>query len=780
MKEQAEFNYNEPKWKAPAHKYPKGEDFDRYKHPGIGARIIIEQALQSMEGVNLDNLERLGIAQKDLTAYRKQIKDALLALLKEGDKTDVRLRSGAISYLGALSFFGTADVITEIALNPNERPEVRGHATESLIRLMGRKAALTIEKLMDDPLPIIREKAIRGIGNMRIRESIPLLRKIVESDPDVEVRYRASAALEQIETGKLPKRPRKKGKAQTTMAIENIVKPLGRHTGVPPQTTPNSVKGVELSTFGGEDVVANQILAEMATETEVYPLSYEVLPNHASKKLRLKLRGRAIGNSICEKPHIEVYRIHENELVLEYDEGYHPKLGRKLNLSLKCDQRKYQDVYWIPETTTSPVILELSAKDRIIWAKNKFGVRIKFHIPQAVEGACLRLKTRFPKANWEERYFTLTKEDIVKGEKYIEGFVAATTGAIEMQAQLYTTSGNTSKYKTTLDALPPNPISMTVTPSTSGTIGEGPAHFNGAENRFYCYATLRITNGFEHSVTVGPLVWARVTDGGTEKDNFSFTISTVTIPANSTRNIGIYMSFGGNTYNVFKNYGDVTIRLTVQTSEGDVIDSHVWAAMAQVKLALNYVGNFSGTTKNRFQSVVDNEASAIYEQQNLYISESANFDLPSTHADFHRFRDIEMDDNKDSDCTAGSDEADDLRDDWSSPNDPWLDVWIVESLSGPPCAASVGGFSPVNGPTGKGGSRSGVIINMAGIDLSTGSGRSLMGIIVAHEVGHFLGLNHTGPNSNFMAATTGGSNTDITHGQYMDMTNHGFVTRFVV
>lgn len=780
--EKSKFNYNEPRWEIPKHSYPKSEGFDIYKAPGIGARIILEQALQSMEGVNLDNLERLGIAQKDLTAYRKQIRNALLALIKEGDRADIRLRSGAISYLGALSFFGTADLIGEIAKNPNERPTVRGYAIESLVRLMGRKAMGTIEKLMDDPLPIVREKAIRGIGNIGAKESMPLLRRISENDLDMEVRYWASAALQQIETGKLPKRPRKKkkGEIQATTSVRNTIKPLGRHTGVPPQTTPNSVKGVELSTFGGENVVANKFFEEMAKIPPVYPLSYERLQSHASKKIRLKIRGKGIGNSVCEKPNIDRYRIHDNELILEYDKQHQPKLGRKINLNLKCDQQDYQDIYWVPETSASPVILEVSTQEDVLWAKDKFSIRTAFHIPEETESAYILLKTRFPKSNWQEGYFKITKEEMAEGEKRIGGFVAATTGAIEVQAHLYTSTGNAAKFHTTLEALPPNPISMTVTPSTTGTSGEGPAHFNGAENRFYCYATLRITNGFEHSVTVGPMVWARVTDGGNEKDNFPFTIGMVTIPANSTRTIGIYMSFGGDTYHVFKNYGDVTIRLTVQTSEGDVVDSHVWAAMAQVKLALNYVGNFSGTTRNRFQSVVDNEASAIYEQQNLYISESANFVLPSTHADFSRFRDIQMDDNKDSDCTAGSDEADDLRDDWSSPNDTWLDVWIVESLSGPPCAASVGGFSPVNGPTGKGGSRSGVIINMSGIDLSTGGGRNLMGIIVAHEVGHFLGLNHTGPNSNFMAATTGGSNTDITHGQYMDMTDHGFVTRFVV
>ena len=144
------------------------------------------------------------------------------------------------------------------------------------------------------------------------------------------------------------------------------------------------------------------------------------------------------------------------------------------------------------------------------------------------------------------------------------------------------------------------------------------------------------------------------------------------------------MSFGGDTYDVFKNFGDVTIQLTLQTSEGNVEDFHVWAAMAQIKLALNFVGNFSATTRSQLQSVVDNESSAIYEQQNFFISDSARFVLPSSNGDFGRYRDIEMDDNKDSDCTSGSDEADDLRDDWSSPMKAgWMFGWLKRCLVHP-------------------------------------------------------------------------------------------------
>jgi len=776
------FKYNEPKWKEPKHKYPKGSKLDSYKYPGIAARITIEKTLQSIRGVNLDNLENLEIASKDLLKYRKPLKNALIALLREGNKSDVRLRAGAISYLGALQFYGSADILKEIALNPNERSTVRGHALESIARLMNKKALDTIEKLTDDPIESIREKAIRVLGKIGLKKSIPLLKYHIETETDPEVKYRALAALEQIQTGEEPKRPRKaKNKRRLkTSLVHDLLKPIGRHDQIKPQTSPDHVKGKKEPTNGGENLVINNELVRRASEPQLYPLSYEVLKSHRRKAIMVKLRGKDIGNSINQCSGVDVYRVHDHEAILKFARKKTPKIGRKLDIKFNCIKHNYQDVFWIPETTTNPVILDVSGSTSIIWAKQKFAISVKFYAPKEAKKACLVLKLRFPKSNWKKLFFQVTKEELANGVKLIDGFTAATAGAIEVQTSMYTSTGNASKYNTMLEALPSNPISMNVSPSTSGTIGEGPAHYNASENRFYCYANLRVTNGFGHRVTLGSTVSVRVTDGGNEKDNFSFNISTSSIPANSTRTIGIYMYFGGDTYDVFKNYGDVTIRITLQTSEGNVIDSHVWAAMAQVKLALNFVGNFSSLTRSRFQSVIDNEASEIYEQQNLYISESANFLLPSSHADFNRYRDIEMDDNKDSDCTSGSDEADDLRDDWSSPNNSWLDLWIVESLSGPPCAASVGGFSPVDGPTGKGGSNSGAIINMSGINLATTGGRDLMGIIVAHEVAHFLGLNHVNTSSNFMAASTGGSNTDITHGQYMDITDHGFVTRFVV
>lgn len=770
------FIYNEPKLTVPNHQFPESQKFDINANSGIKARILIEKALQSFEGVNTSKLKELEISSKDLINFRKEIKNALYAIIKEENGYDLRLRSGAIAYLGALKYNEAADLVASIALCTNENNYVRGYAIEALSRIKVSSTEQVLEQLIYDPVFTVREKAIRVLGLIGTTNHIPLL-KIISKDKDSEIEYRAKAALHWIETGKKLKRLDNKSNQEIgkTVSVSGVQKPVGRHGLQKPQTTYGNHE-----VGGGMNLVAKREIEKEEAEKPTRPIVYEIMPNTLKDITRLILRGDGVGNSMHLQNFAKTYHIHEDELILEFSLKNKPSLGCSLGLFLTNDRFAYQINNWLPDAPDSPVIYSINSDESVIWSNEKFGLKVKFYAPDSEKIALLKLQIKMPKDNYKEIQIVINQSELASGEKIIPNFLADLPGNIRINAALYTQNGGACKFETKLSALPSNPISMNVSPSRMSGIGEGPAHYNSIENKFYCYAQLEVNNGFPHSVTLGPRVTAKVSDGGVAKDNFSFNISTLSVPANSTRTISIWMSFGGGTYNVFKEYGDVTIRLTLQTSEGDIADAGVWAAMAQIKLALNFVGNFSSTTRDLLQSVVDNEASSIYEQQNFFISESAQFLLPSSNSDFNRYRDIEMEDNKDSDCTSGSDEADDLRDDWSSPNDSWLDVWCVETLSGPSCAASVGGFSPVDGPTGKGGSNSGVIIKMSAADLTTSRGRNLMGIIIAHEVGHFLGLNHHGTAANFMAASTSGNNTDITHQQYINMTDHDFVSRFVI
>lgn len=85
-------------------------------------------------------------------------------------------------------------------------------------------------------------------------------------------------------------------------------------------------------------------------------------------------------------------------------------------------------------------------------------------------------------------------------------------------------------------------------------------------------------------------------------------------------------------------------------------------------------------------------------------------------------------------------EATDLTDDFSGPNDG-IDVFWVQSV------LNAGGFSNSDGPCDKDAKdeRTGAVLEVSG-------SRRFTGVLLAHEVGHYLGLG-TGPSSNNLMGT---------------------------
>jgi hypothetical protein len=89
-------------------------------------------------------------------------------------------------------------------------------------------------------------------------------------------------------------------------------------------------------------------------------------------------------------------------------------------------------------------------------------------------------------------------------------------------------------------------------------------------------------------------------------------------------------------------------------------------------------------------------------------------------------------------------EAQDLTDDWSGTGGG-IDVFMVQSIG------DAGGWSNTDGPCDKQ-SKS----DLSGAVVELNRSRRFTGILIGHEVGHYLGLSHAGDITNLMGADTNG------------------------
>jgi len=763
-------NYNESKKQLQKPQFPKSDKVNFRDEMGAFARMKLEEVASSMGGVSLENLKSFGISARDLKMHRTELLNATRAIITEG-KTNDELLGAAIAYSSALKFSGLSEIIEGIAMDTDEDYYLRGLAIESLGRLNNEISLRCLRDCVHDPHPLLRRKSIEALGIIGNEKDAKLLDNIRRSEINLDVKHRINSSIKKLNPSSKIKMIERKKSKKTLIEQESIERQIGKVNINQPQTMRMYKNS---ASFGGRDLVGERLSNKRKLKTNDR-ITYEQLHKKGDKTL-LRIISNTPQNVSSNGTYAKVHTINEFQKIAELPTN---KLRVGKNLSLHHKNRKAVPK-WITDSTASPIILSVSTTGKTIWKDGDFGLNIRFWCPAKQSIPFLKVLIKMPNADWKELVFAVSEAEQRQGLKRIKGFLSRETGEAEIKVSIYSNAGGKHDYFKNLLILPPNPISVSVVPQTRGASGDGPAHYNASENRFYCYARCRFFNGYPHTVTVNRNVTCRVTDGGNHVDTFSFNIGSFTVAPNSSRTINIYTTHGSSSdiYDVFRAYGDVTMEFTFDTSEENVSSRNVWAAMAQIKLALNFVGDIPWSDQLAIQSITENEASSILEQQGLYISETRIFGLPSNDSDWSRYRDIRLEEAKGGGCSFDSDEADDLRDDWSSPTD-WLDVWVVESFSGPPCTASIAGFSPVDGPTSKGGDKSGLLVRRNGRDLESDRGRMLTGVIIAHEVGHFLGLDHTRDTRNFMLATVSSNATNISHAQFRTMARHGFVERFV-
>ena len=138
-----------------------------------------------------------------------------------------------------------------------------------------------------------------------------------------------------------------------------------------------------------------------------------------------------------------------------------------------------------------------------------------------------------------------------------------------------------------------------------------------------------------------------------------------------------------------------------------------------------------------------------YAQENLGVGRIEHYAISTTDA--NNAEDINNDD-----------EAEELTNDWTVPNEA-LDIFFVLTYTG-----NTIGLSVVDGPCDKDAK------GMDGSVVAIEGNPNTTGFVLAHEAGHYLGLDHSGNANNLMFGTVPNGGR-LTNGQGADMRDHCFV-----
>lgn len=158
----------------------------------------------------------------------------------------------------------------------------------------------------------------------------------------------------------------------------------------------------------------------------------------------------------------------------------------------------------------------------------------------------------------------------------------------------------------------------------------------------------------------------------------------------------------------------------------------------------DFTGEFSQAETQRMQFAID-VMREIYSQVGLGVRRLFWSYIPSDEAGGY--------------TSVNGAEATDLTEDYSADNNG-IDVFFVSTVT------DAGGWSKVNGSCDKDkkGERTGAVLEISGGDFITG-------VLLAHEVGHYLGLSHAGDITNVMGDDSDGDGIGSIDSTSLNLTN---------
>lgn len=351
----------------------------------------------------------------------------------------------------------------------------------------------------------------------------------------------------------------------------------------------------------------------------------------------------------------------------------------------------------------------------------------------------------------------VTKSERRRG-RIVFDMPAMAAGVMNVQATLYDSNGDKDYLARALHIYHNPPFVIFYPSQKSLRLSRGAAQMR-SDGNFHCDSNFYFYNGTSATVSLNrSMIWKIFSSTGSLLHNGTWDWG-------STINLGPWAISTGWWFNFSIPPGTAAfselsakdwIRIEWQFTEVGtgalVSDSLTWRAVLGPHVNIIRVGegNFTSAEKTRVFNALRNSAGSIYQQQDIDIGNIGTYVISVADAGGY----VTINSN---------DEAEDLTEDWTVPNDA-IDMFVVRSYVG-----STAGLSPVGGPCDKDAK------GMNGAVVELQSSQACLGVIMAHELGHYMGLSHTSATNNLLNPTICSGNTVITSGQGNSMKNHCFI-----
>jgi len=346
-------------------------------------------------------------------------------------------------------------------------------------------------------------------------------------------------------------------------------------------------------------------------------------------------------------------------------------------------------------------------------------------------------------------------------------------GPAVFRASLFDKEGGQARFRTSCMVLPSNPLTMSLSPRTNFVTGTVSLRgVREAGNVFRTRISITISNGDASAVSINQAMSWDFWDGGvggTHVEGGAYTWgSAINVPAYGAWSGNITVSSPNNSgiHDRYDDKEDMTVEFGFTASDGRNISDTITArVMAGFGMNMTRVGSesFTNAEYNDLYDAVD-VTQDIYEARDVTYTGISRRHI--TNADAGSYTIINS-----------LNEGYNLFSDWSGPNNDYIDVFIVhDHTTG---FDGLAGDAP--GPTSHSGSESGVWADKTGYTDASGNARlsvDYLGMLIGHEVGHYLGLDHTNLAGNLLLSSSGTNDTDLTYDQYRTIIDYGWV--FVV